>query len=91
MAKLTAEQKVYFAAMEQTFNTEGWGLMSRGWKEEQDQLPERMFFGANTIEDMQNSRVRYGLLNELLSLPETIAAQKEAALAGELDGPSEDV
>ena len=79
---MNTEQKEYFAAMEQMFNTEGWTLVQRGWKEEQDALAERMFFNAKSMEDIVAARVRYGLLDELSKLPEMIEAQKHAIETG---------
>lgn len=79
---MNTEQKEYFAAMEQMFNTSGWTLVQRGWKEEQDALAERMFFNAKNMEDIVAARVRYGLLDELSKLPEMIEAQKDALITG---------
>ena len=78
--KLTTEQQQYFSAMEQMFNTAGWTLVHRGWKEEQDALAERMFFNAESMSDMVAARTRYGLLDELIKLPEMVEKQKEMAL-----------
>lgn len=79
---MNTEQKEYFAAMEQMFNTAGWTLVQRGWKEEQDALAERMFFNAKSMEDIVAARVRYGLLDELSKLPEMIEAQKHVIETG---------
>ena len=73
---LTDQQKEYFAAMENTFRTPGWTLLRQGWQEELDALAERMFFNAKTMEDVNQARVRYGLLNELLNLPQMIEQQR---------------
>ena len=75
---LTPQQKEFYAQMENTFMTPGWGLMVQGWREEQEQLPTAVFFNAKTIDDVRAAKVRFGLLDELINLPETIAAQKTA-------------
>ena len=74
--KLTEKQTQFFAAMEEMFLTQGWELVTRGWKVEQDQQADRMFFNAKTIEEMNLERARYRLLDELIKLPVTITAQK---------------
>lgn len=89
--KLNDEQQEYFAAMEQMFNTQGWTLVQRGWKEEQDALAERMFFNAKDMEDIVAARVRYGLLDELSKLPEMIERQKQAILTGADEEPENEV
>jgi|14_taG_2_1085336.scaffolds.fasta_scaffold12559_4 hypothetical protein len=73
---LTPQQKEFFSSLEQTFNTPGWGLLKQGWAEERDGLPTAAFFNVNDVEELRAFRVRYGLLDELVSLPETIAQQK---------------
>ena len=80
MAKLTAEQKEFYSSMETTFNTQGWGLMASRWKEEQDALRDRMFFGAKSMDDVVEIRIQYGILGELVSLPTLIESQKQAVL-----------
>ena len=74
--KLTEKQTQFFAAMEEMFLTSGWELVTRGWKVEQDQLADAMFFNAKTLEDMSLARARHALLDELIKLPATITAQK---------------
>ena len=74
--KLTEKQTQFFAAMEEMFLTPGWELVTRGWKVEQDQLSDAMFFNAKTLEDMSLARARYSLLDELIKLPATLTAQK---------------
>lgn len=76
--KLTDEQTQFFSAMESMFNSAGWKLLSQGWRQEQQMLPESAFFNAKTETDLQEDRVRYRLISELLSLPEEIARQKAA-------------
>lgn len=80
MAKLDAEQKEFYASMESTFDTKGWDLMTIRWKEEQSMLRDRMFFGAKTMDDVVESRIQYGILGELVALPVSLAAQKQAIL-----------
>jgi len=75
--QLSPEQIEFYAAMEYTFSTKGWALMRRRWKEEQDQLLDRCFFSAKNMEDVNEHRGRYELLNELLTLPDHLAKQKE--------------
>jgi len=75
--ELTPEQNEFYQAMDHTFQTKGWQLMIQRWREEQVQLKDRMFFGAKDMIDVQEHRGRYELLNELLTLPEHIAKQKE--------------
>jgi len=75
--ELTPEQAEFYQAMEHTFNTQGWRMMSQRWKEEQDQLKDRMFFSAKSMDDVNEHRGRYELLNELLTLPEHLAKQRE--------------
>ncbi len=74
--KLSETQTQFFTAMDGCFRTKGWTLLRQGWEEEQSLLSDRMFFNAKSMEDMNNARVRYGLLNELISLPATVAAQR---------------
>lgn len=79
---LTPEQKEFFSSLEHTFNTPGWTLLVRGWTEERDGLPTAAFFNANETEELRAFRVRYGLLDELVNLPETIAQQQLDAIEG---------
>jgi len=76
MSKLDSKQLQFFSSMEDTFRTPGWTLLTQGWREEQEQLPVTMFFNAKSQEDLEKARVRFGLLNELISLPQTIQAQR---------------
>lgn len=77
MADLDTNQKQFFGSMEDTFRTKGWTLLTQGWRDEQQALPEMMFFNAKSMADIEAARVRYGLLNELITLPQTIAGQRE--------------
>lgn len=86
--KLNSEQQQFFAAMENTFRSPGWTMLANGWREDQKGLAEQMFFGAKNMEDVESARVRYRLLNELVQLPDVIAAQKTAILEDE--GQDED-
>ncbi len=88
MSLLTDEQKSFYSDMEQTFNTAGWALLIKGWKEEQEALPENVFFNAATIEQVNDARIRYKLLDELIKLPEIIDAQKIDVI-NDNDGPGE--
>lgn len=83
MAKLTVEQTEFFRSMENTLTTSGWTLLKRGWVEESDSLPEQTFFNAKSMEDVQQARVRYGLLQELIALEKYFEAQKQAILDDE--------
>lgn len=76
MAELTAEQKEFYASLESTFNSQGWDLLTIEWTDELEVLKEQVFFGATDMVDVQAARVRYGLLNELVQLPQMIATQK---------------
>ncbi len=69
-------QKEFYSKLEDTFRTPGWHLITQGWRDEQAQLPEVAFFNAKNMEDVEALRVRYGLLNELINLPDTIEQQK---------------
>jgi hypothetical protein len=80
---LTDEQKTFYQEMENTFNTPGWEYMKQGWAEEQSQIPLAVFFNAKSIDDVKAARVRYGLLDELLSLPETLTQQRENVEQGD--------
>lgn len=75
--KLTPQQREHFSAMESTYLTPGWTLLSTGWEAERDNLPEMMFFNAKSYEDMQAARVRHGLLVELIDLPKMMERQKQ--------------
>lgn len=80
------KQKQFFAAMESLFESEGWELVSRGWKEEAERLPQDAFFNASDFEYVREARIRHELLMQLIDLPNQIAQQKEAIvenLAGE--------
>lgn len=79
---LTPEQKEFFSSLEHTFNTPGWALLVQGWTEERDSLPSAAFFNAKETEELRAFRIRYGLLDELANLPETIAQQKLNAIEG---------
>jgi len=85
--ELTAQQAEFYQAMEHTFQTKGWQLMSQRWKEEQLQLKDRMFFGAKDMDDVREHRGRHELLNELLTLPEHLAQQKQFIENAEADDP----
>jgi hypothetical protein len=67
----------FFIKMETTFDTPGWELMTQGWTTERDSLYENVFFNAKSIEEVNNARVRFGILNELIELPNTIRKQKD--------------
>jgi len=75
--ELNDQQKEFFAAMEGTFNTPGWTLIRQGWEEERDALAERMFHNAKSMDDVHATRVRYGLLNELIDLPAMMQQQRD--------------
>jgi hypothetical protein len=75
--KLTSEQRDFFAAMEATFDTTGWGLLCQGWQAELDRLPEIVFYNAKKIEDVEIARERGKLLTELLSLAAVMTSQRE--------------
>jgi hypothetical protein len=77
---MDAQQQEYFAAMEALFNTKGWELLSNGWAAELELLPQTAFFNAKTFDEVVEFRIRYDLVNELKSLPELVALQKEQAL-----------
>lgn len=74
--KLTEQQIEFYAAMDSTFMTPGWSLLTKGWQLEQSGLAESMLFNAQSMDDINATRVRFALLNELINLPETIAGQK---------------
>lgn len=76
MAVLDSKQQEFFSAMEGTFNTPGWALLTQGWREEQEALPQMTFFNAKSMEDVDQARVRFGLLNELVNLPAAISHQR---------------
>ena len=78
--KLDDKKIEYFTALETTFNTPGWSLITQGMEEERAKLPEAGFFNAKTIEELQALRVRYGVLTELVQLPKLIDRQKEEIL-----------
>ncbi len=79
---LTDQQKTFFYAMESTFATEGWRhFMMPRWVEEQKMLKESTFFNAESELDLLKARERFDLLEELITLPEKIQAQREAAEA----------
>ena len=69
--QLTAQQKEFYTALEGTFRTPGWTLMVNGWEQERDSLADAIFHNAKTMDDVYSARVRYGLLNELVSLAQT--------------------
>ena len=87
--QLNDQQQEFYATMEQTFGTKGWILLRQGWEEEQASLSDVVFYNAKSMDDVNTARVRHGLLNELVQLPETIAAQKDAILNDEGDEPVE--
>lgn len=82
---LTDQQKEFYGNLERMFESPGWALITQGWTEERDQLPMAAFFNAQTIEDIRAARVRYGLLDELIQLPDTIAQQKLNAESPDAD------
>lgn len=82
---ITDQQKEFYGNLERMFLSPGWALVTQGWKEERDQLPMAAFFNAQTIEDVRAMRVRYGILDELIQLPDTIAQQKLNAEESDAD------
>lgn len=74
---LNDEQKQFYGALEGTFRTPGWELIRQGWQEERDRLAEIVFHNAKSMDDVNAARVRYGILNELIGLAATIAAQRK--------------
>lgn len=83
--KLTPQELEFYSALEHTFNTPGWTLIRQGWEEERDRLAGASFSNAKSFEDVQLARVRYGLLHELITLPETT----EQGKATMLDAPDD--
>lgn len=83
MAKLTPKQTEYFRSMELMFEGAGWSILAQGWKGEQGELPERVFFNAKDMDTFVEARIRFELLAELLALPEQIEAQKQHILDSE--------
>jgi len=81
--ELNDKQLEFFTNMERLFDQPGWAMITQGWEAERDALYERVFFNAKTMEDVDNARVRFGLLNELVELPKTVQQQKDQVL--ELD------
>lgn len=83
MTELTTEQKTFFSAMETTFATPGWAqFMTPRWIEEQKMVKESAFFNAENEIDLVKARERFDILEELITLPEKIQAQRELAEAG---------
>lgn len=76
MAALTDNEKEFYSNLDNTFRSTGWNLLVKGWQEEQQRLPVDAFFNAQSLEDVRAARVRYGLLDELINLPDTIEQQK---------------
>ncbi len=74
---LTTEEEAMFAELNVMFDTPGWAHLTNGWKQEMEQLPQAMFFNAKSAEQLDAARVRYGLLHELVNLPEALRAQRE--------------
>ncbi|KKN23891.1 hypothetical protein LCGC14_0900330 [marine sediment metagenome] len=83
--QLTERQNEFYSAMEQTFASAGWTLLIQGWQQEYDSLAENAFYNAKNFEDLEETRVRYRLLHELITLPETIASQKQVILDSDED------
>jgi hypothetical protein len=77
---LTDKQKEFFTAMENMFNTPGWTLLTQGWTGERDALYEHVFFNAKEIGDIRAAHVRYGILNELIELPNSTQRTKDETL-----------
>ena len=77
MAALTDQQKEFYTALEGTFRTPGWNLMVQGWTQERDSLAEIVFHNAKSMDDVYSARVRYGLLNELISLASMHEGQRQ--------------
>ena len=75
---MNEKQKQFFAAMESLFESEGWALLTQGWQDECDRLPEDAFYNAKDMEYVRDTRVRHQLLKELLNLPAEIERQKTA-------------
>jgi len=78
--QLTDQQKEFYASMESTFETAGWSLLTKGWKEEQDGLANTMLFNAKSMDDINATRVRFALLNELIELPTLLEQQRKAII-----------
>ena len=83
MALLTEQQKEFYFSMEETFRTKGWSLITTGWKNEQKSIEEGALFGATDPVKIGEARERWKLLAELIMLPKTIEAQKQAILDDE--------
>ncbi len=79
--KLTSEQAEWYAAMDVLFASKGWTFLLQGWKREHEALSTNTFFNAQSMSDVEEARVRYRLLDELITLPESIAEQQKAILA----------
>jgi len=80
--ELTDKQLEYFAAMESTFDTPGWAIISQGWQAELDSLPERVFWSDPEKFDktILEGRIRFELLTQLVQLPTSVAASKDEAI-----------
>lgn len=84
--KLTSEQAEWYSAMDVLFASKGWTFLLQGWRREHEALSTNTFFNAQTMSDVEEARVRYRLLDELITLPESIEKQKNEIL----DSVSED-
>ena len=85
---LTPEQTEFFIAMETTFNTAGWEMLTQGWTDERDALYEQVFFNAKDVDDIRAARVRYGILNELIELSNSTQRTKDEIL--DLESPDDE-
>lgn len=90
MVKLTPKQTEYFRSMESLFDSSGWSVLQQGWKQEQEALPDRVFFGAKDMTLVIEARIRYELLTELLGLPAQIESQKQQILDADEEPSDED-
>ena len=89
MAQLTDNQKTYFGAMESTFSSAGWlQFLLPKWQEEQAIIKESTFFNAENEGDLIKARERFDLLEELITLPGKIQAQRDFIEQAAEDDPN---
>lgn len=79
--ELTDDEKAYYGAYEDLFQSKGWSLLAGELQREVEALPLRAFQAAKSYEDLQTGRAKAQAILELLAMPAMIENAKQSTIA----------
>ena len=77
---LTGDERAYFSALEDLFNSKGWEFLTREMRADMEQLPLRAFQNAKSYEELQTARAKAAALSELLAAPTAYQLSKDSII-----------